>query len=233
MKHENLRKAVCTANKEIFSTGLAALTFGNASGVDRTAGVLAIKPSGIDYNDMKPGDMVVVDVASGEVVDGLLRPSSDTATHRALLHAFDGVGGVVHTHSRYATAFAQAGKAIPCLGTTHADYFHGPVPLAPMLTRGDVDDAYEAHTGRIIVELFEKESLDPAAIPGVIVAGHGPFAWGESVGKALEHARVLEEVALLAFETLVLRPDVGSLPDYLIDKHFNRKHGADAYYGQK
>ncbi len=233
MKHETLRKAVCTANKEIFSTGLAALTFGNASGVDRDAGVLAIKPSGIDYNDMKPGDMVVVDIASGDIVDGQLKPSSDTAAHCALVRAFGTIGGVVHTHSRYATAFAQACRPIECLGTTHADYFHGPVRLTRMLTRDEVDDDYEAHTGRVIVELFEKESLDPSAFPGVLVAGHGPFVWGESVGKALEHARVLEEVARLAFETLVLRPDQDSLPGYLMDKHFNRKHGADAYYGQK
>jgi len=233
MKHEALRKAVCTVNRELFSTGLAALTFGNASGIDRDTGVVAIKPSGVDYNEMTAGDMVVVDVASGAVVDGRLRPSSDTAIHCALFRAFGKIGGVVHTHSRFATAFAQARRPIPCLGTTHADYFHGPVPLTRLLTRDEVDDAYELHTGRIIVAHFEKESLDPASFPGVLVAGHGPFAWGESVAEAFEHARVLEEVARLAFETLLLRPDQDSLPDYLMDKHYNRKHGSDAYYGQK
>jgi len=232
MKQEALRKAVCKVNRDIFSTGLAALTFGNASGVDRDAGLLAIKPSGVDYGDMNPGDMVLVDAATGAVVDGRLRPSSDTATHLVLVRAFGGIGGVVHTHSRYATAFAQARKPIPCLGTTHADYFRGPVPLTRMLTRDEVDGDYETNTGRIIVELFEKESLDPDDFPGVLVAGHGPFAWGRSVAEAFGHACALEEVARLAFDTLLLRPDQGSLPGFLAEKHFGRKHGAGAYYGQ-
>jgi len=233
MKHEALRKAVCAANRELFAAGLAVLTFGNASGADRRAGVVAIKPSGVDYGAMKPEDITVVDPASGETVDGSRRPSSDTAAHLALYRAFPGIGGVVHTHSRFATAFAQARRAIPCLGTTHADYFHGPVPLTRLLTRKEVEGDYEANTGRVIVAHFEKESLDPAAFPGVLVSGHGPFAWGENVEKALEHALVLEEVARMAFETLALRPDQNPLPRYLLDKHFLRKHGPDAYYGQK
>jgi len=233
MKHEDLRKTVCAANRDLFSADLSLLTFGNASGADRRAGVMAIKPSGVDYRAMKPGDIVVVDLASGETVDGSLRSSSDSDTHLALYRAFPGIGGVVHTHSRYATAFAQARKAIPCLGTTHADYFHGSVPVTRLLTRDEVEGDYEASTGRVIIAHFEKESLDPAAFPGVLVSGHGPFTWGESVEKALETALVLEEVARMACETWILRPDQYPLPGYMLDKHYFRKHGPDATYGQK
>jgi len=232
VKHEVLREAVCAANKELFAFGLATLTFGKASGLDREAGVVAIKPSGVDYGALGPEDMVLVDVASGETLDGSYRPSSDTATHLALYRAFAGIGGVAHTHSRFATVFAQACKSIPCLGTTHADYFRGPVPLTRMLTRSEVLRDYEANTGLVIVEHFTEESLDPAAFPGVLVAGHGPFTWGQDVAQALLHAQVLEEVARLAYETWNLRPDQEPIPGYLLDKHFLRKHGADAYYGQ-
>ncbi len=233
MKNEALRKDVCAANRELFASGLALLTFGNASGVDRETGVMAIKPSGVSYDALGPGEMVLLDLAAGGRVGGTGRPSSDTPTHRVLYRAFPGIGGVVHTHSRFATIFAQAVTPIPCLGTTHADYFQGPVPVTRLITREEVEGDYEANTGRIIVEHFEKESLDPAAFPGVLVAGHGPFTWGKDVGQALEHAIVLEEVARLAFETRVLQPGRRPLPDYLIDRHFLRKHGADAYYGQK
>lgn len=233
MKHETLRKAVCAANRELFEAGLARFTFGNASGADRGAGVVAIKPSGVDYDAMEPDEMILVDLASGEKVEGKLRPSSDTATHLALYRAFPAIAGVVHSHSRYATVFAQACKAIPCLGTTHADVFPGPVPITRMLTRSEVERDYEANTGRVIVETFEKESIDPSLLPAVLVSGHGPFAWGESAAKALENALLLEEVARLALETKILRPDQDPLPDYLMEKHFRRKHGKDAYYGQQ
>jgi L-ribulose-5-phosphate 4-epimerase len=233
MKHESLRQAVCAANKELFATGLALLTFGNASGADREAKVMAIKPSGVDYTAMGPEDMVVLDLTSGDTVDGSHRPSSDTATHLALYRGFPEIGGVVHTHSRFATVFAQARMPIPCMGTTHADYFHGPVPITRYLKKGEVVQEYEANTGRLIVEHFEKNSLDPTEFPGVLVAGHGPFTWGKNVEKALDHARVLEEVARMTFETWVLRPIKGPLPKYLLDKHYYRKHGADAYYGQR
>ncbi len=233
MKFQTMREAVCSVNRELFVSGLARFTFGNASGADREAGVAVIKPSGMSYDDMGPAEMVAVSLASGKRVDGRARPSSDTATHLALYQSFPGIYGVVHTHSRYATVFAQAMKSIPCVGTTHADTFHGAVPVTRMLTLSEVQEEYEANTGRVIAELFEKESLDPATLPGVLVAGHGPFAWGRSVGEALEHALILEEVARLAYCTLALRPDQKPLPHYLMDKHFLRKHGADAYYGQQ
>jgi L-ribulose-5-phosphate 4-epimerase len=194
---------------------------------------MAIKPSGVDYEVLVPEDMVLLDLNSGEVVEGHYRPSSDSATHLELYRTFPRIGGVVHTHSRYATVFAQARKAIPCLGTTHADYFHGHVPVTRILTRDEVEKDYEANTGRVIVQHFEQASLDPADVPGVLVAGHGPFTWGASVEKALEHALLLEEVARMAFETWVLQPGQEPLPDYLTDKHFLRKHGKDAYYGQR
>jgi L-ribulose-5-phosphate 4-epimerase len=233
MKNETLRKAVCAANRRLFASGLALLTFGNASGVDRETGVMAIKPSGVGYDALGPGEMVLLDLDSGKRVGGNSRPSSDTATHLALYRAFPGIGGVVHTHSRFATVFAQAMRPIPCLGTTHADYFRGPVPVTRLITREEVKGDYEANTGRLIVEHFEEEPLDPAAFPGVLVAGHGPFTWGKDVEQALEHAIVLEAVASLAFETRTLQPGQRPLPGYLIDRHFLRKHGADAYYGQK
>jgi L-ribulose-5-phosphate 4-epimerase len=232
MKHRELRDTVCEANREIARTGLAILTWGNASGADRAAGVMAIKPSGIAYDLLRPEDIIVLALETGARVEGEGRPSSDTPTHLYLYRAFAGVGGIVHTHSRYATVWAQAGMEIPCLGTTHADTFHGPVPLARMLTEKEVRGEYEEHTGRVIEERFREGGLDPLHVPGVLAAGHAPFAWGASPTKALEHALVLEEVARMALLTRALNPGAGSLPGYVLDKHYLRKHGPGAYYGQ-
>jgi len=227
---EKLKKEVCRANIELVANGLAFQTWGNASGVDRERGLVVIKPSGVPYDGMKPGHMVVVSLLNGKVVEGRLNPSSDTATHLVLYRAFPGIGGIVHTHSLFATAWAQGGRAIPALGTTHADYFHGPVPCTRLLTRGEIQTAYEAHTGDLIVERFAK--LDVLDFPGVLVASHGPFAWGKSAAKAVENAAVLEHLARLASETMRINPAARTMQPVLLDKHFQRKHGAGAYYGQ-
>jgi len=232
MEYEELREEVCTANKEIGRAELAMLTWGNASGVDRKQGVMAIKPSGVEYDDLSPSNIVVVSLDSGKVVDGELRPSSDSSTHLHLYRQFRGVAGVVHTHSHYATAWAQAHAEIPCLGTTHADYFHGTIPLTRALRQYEIVDGYELMTGRVIVERFADGSLDPLQMPGVLVGGHGPFSWGESPAKAVENAIVLEEIATLAFFSLQINPDLKPIPRVLLDKHFLRKHGKKAYYGQ-
>jgi L-ribulose-5-phosphate 4-epimerase len=232
MKHRDLRERVCEANREIGRSGLAMLTWGNASGADRTEGVVAIKPSGVAYETLCPEDIVVLDLASGAVVDGVGRPSSDTPTHLVLYRRFPAVAGVVHTHSRHATAWAQACRELPCYGTTHADTFHGPVPVTRLLTAAEVERDYEMNTGLVIVERFEQGRIDPVAVPGVLAAGHAPFAWGGSPAQALEHARVLEETARMAFESLALNPGLQPLPAYLMDKHYLRKHGAQAYDGQ-
>jgi len=233
MKHRDIRERVCEANREIGRSGLAILTWGNASGADREAGVMAIKPSGVDYDVLTPEDIVVVSLASGEPVEGRGRPSSDTPTHLELYRAFEGIGGVVHTHSRYGTVWAQAGRELPCYGTTHADSFYGAIPVTRMMTEAEVREAYERNTGLVIVERYRTGRLDPAQVPGVLVAGHAPFAWGGSPAKALENAMVLEEVARMALNSLALRPDLGPIPAYLLDKHYLRKHGANAYYGQR
>lgn len=233
MKHRELRESVCAVNREIGSSGLAILTWGNASGADRAAGVMAIKPSGVPYEALSPMDIVVLDLASGAVVEGEGRPSSDTPTHLALYRRFESINGIVHTHSRYATVWAQAGRELPCFGTTHADNFYGAVPVTRTMTAAEVQSGYELNTGLVIVERFEQGGLDPAAIPGVLVAGHAPFAWGASAVKALENAMVLEEVARMAIHTLALNPDAAPIPPYLLDKHYLRKHGAAAYYGQE
>ncbi len=206
------------------------LTFGNVSVGDPARGVFAIKPSGVSYAAMTAGDMVVVDY-EGNTVEGKLRPSSDTATHRRLFQAFTGIRAVVHTHSRHAVAFAQAGRGIPCLGTTHADYFHGEVPVTRPLTSEEIATDYEWETGNVIVERFA--GLDPAAIPAVLVHSHGPFAWGPGGAKAVENALALEIVAEMALNALRLTPDKPAIPPHLLDKHFLRKHGATAYYGQR
>jgi L-ribulose-5-phosphate 4-epimerase len=232
MSYDALKDEVCRANRRIAAEGLAKLTWGNASGADRQAGVMAIKPSGVAYDALRPEDIVCVSLETGETVDGALRPSSDTPTHRRLYRAFEGIGGIVHTHSMYATVWAQAGLALPALGTTHADTFHGPVPVTRPLMPHEIQKDYERHTGAVIEEYFRDRKLDPAAIPAALVPHHGPFAWGADVDRAIEHALILEEVARMAFLTRTLRPDGAELPRALLDKHFLRKHGTDAYYGQ-
>ena len=228
---EQLKKHVCEANLELVREGLVIQTFGNVSGVDRASGNLVIKPSGVDYAVMKPAHMVVVSLATGLVVEGKLRPSSDTPTHLELYRAFPKVGGVVHTHSFFATAWAQARREIPALGTTHADYFYGPVPVTRLLTPREIQRDYETNTGHVIVERFEK--IDPLQVPAVVVANHGPFAWGATLGDAVHNAVALEYCARLASETLRLQPASKAMPAALLDKHFLRKHGTRAYYGQK
>ncbi len=206
------------------------LTFGNVSVIDREAGVLAIKPSGVSYDILKPADMVLVNL-EGKVVEGELRPSSDTPTHVCLYKAFENIGGIVHTHSKFATSFAQAGKPVPCIGTTHADYFNGEIPLARKLTKDEVEGDYEIETGNVIVERFE--NISPDEFPGVLVNSHGPFAWGTDGINAVENAFAMELVAEMAFYSKVLNPDLSPVDQYLLNKHFKRKHGNDAYYGQK
>jgi L-ribulose-5-phosphate 4-epimerase len=227
---EQLRAEVLEANLELVRRGLVLYTFGNASAVDRAAGLAVIKPSGVPYDRMTAADMVITDL-DGKMVEGSLRPSSDLPTHLALYRAFADIGAVVHTHSRHATAWAQAGREIPCFGTTHADYFHGPVPVTPQLTREEVETDYEGNTGHAIVRRFE--SLDPLAFPGVLVAGHAPFAWGRTAAEAAFHAVVLEEIAAMALETVTINPAAPPIAQHLLDKHYLRKHGPKAYYGQK
>lgn len=227
---EQLKQQVCEANLQLVREGLVIQTFGNVSGVDRASGNLVIKPSGVTYDAMKPEQMVVVSLATGQVVEGKLRPSSDTPTHRVLYQAFAQIGGVVHTHSLAATAWAQARREIPALGTTHADFFYGPVPVTRLLTAKEIQQDYETQTGNVIVERFRK--LDPLQRPAVLVANHGPFAWGRSLSDAVHNAVALEYCARLASETLRLRPASKAMPAALLDKHFLRKHGAQAYYGQ-
>jgi L-ribulose-5-phosphate 4-epimerase len=228
---ERLKREVCQANRMLVKEGLVVHTWGNASGIDRARRWVVIKPSGVPYPAMKPRQMVVVSLKTGQVVSGHLKPSSDTATHLVLYRAFKTIGGIVHTHSLYATAWAQACRALPCMGTTHADYWQGSIPCTRHLTDQEIDSDYEANTGRVIVEAFEK--LDPLCHPAVLVAGHGPFAWGKDVTEAAHNAVVLEFVAHLAIETLRIEPAAGALPRALHDKHFFRKHGPVAYYGQK
>jgi L-ribulose-5-phosphate 4-epimerase len=230
MKLESLRTDVLKANLELVRTGLVVDTFGNASGISREDGWVVIKPSGLPYESLQTGNMVITDL-DGRVVEGDLRPSSDLATHLLLYRSFPTVGGVAHTHSRYATAWAQAGREIPCLGTTHADYFRGSVPVTELLEKEDIETNYEANTGHVIVKRFQR--LDPREIPAVLVIGHGPFCWGPSPREAAHAALMLEEVARMAYYTVALNPVVGTLPQALIEKHFLRKHGPAAYYGQK
>jgi L-ribulose-5-phosphate 4-epimerase len=227
---ESLKKAVCQANLDLVELGLVVQTFGNASGLDRARGLMVIKPSGVSYDVLRPAHMVVVALAGGKVVEGKLRPSSDTATHLELYRVFKGIGGIVHTHSLHATAWAQTGQPIPVLGTTHADYFHGAVPCTRPMTPAEIKTEYESNTGRIIVERFQ--DLDPLHHPAVLVAHHGPFTWGLDVGAAVENAAALEFIARLAAETLRLKPGASAMPDALRDKHFFRKHGPLAHYGQ-
>ncbi len=230
--HLDLRERVFEANREIVRAGLVILTFGNASGIDRAAGVMAIKPSGVPYDALGPESIVLVDVESGAALEGDYRPSSDTPTHLVLYRRFAAVGGIVHTHSPHATAWAQARRAIPCLGTTHADHFHGPIPVTRALVSDEIRGEYEACTGDTIVETFDRLELDPLEMPAALVASHGPFAWGADTVQAVENAIALEAVAAMALHTVALESAAEAIEDDLLERHYSRKHGADAYYGQ-
>ena len=229
---EGLKKQVCVANLELVQRGVVIYTWGNVSGIDRKENLMVIKPSGVDYNGMKPEDMVVVDLETGKKVEGNYNPSSDTPTHLALYRAFPSIGGVTHTHSVNAVAFAQAGMDIAALGTTHADYFYGAIPCTRALTNEETENAYELNTGKVIVECFEERKLDPTAVPGVLVRNHGPFAWGNDAASSVYHAVVMEVVAEMNLKTLRLNPSA-AMPPYILDKHYKRKHGPGAYYGQQ
>jgi L-ribulose-5-phosphate 4-epimerase len=228
-----LRERAFEANRRLAGTGLVLGTFGNVSECDRQEGVMAIKPSGVAYDVLTPDQMVLVSLDSGLVVDGSLRPSSDTPTHVELYRAFPNIGGIVHTHSEYATVFAQARQGIRCMGTTHADYFHGDVPVTRPMTAAEIDSNYEQNTGLVIVETFQKAGVSPDDVPAVLVANHGPFTWGVNALKAIEHAEVLEYVARVEWRVRALNPDAPRPDTCLVDKHHSRKHGPGAYYGQK
>ncbi len=228
---EKLKAEVCQANLDLVKEGLVIQTWGNVSGADRERGLMVIKPSGVPYDGMRPEHMVTVSLETGKVVEGTLKPSSDTPTHLVLYRAFKQIGGVVHTHSLYATAWAQARKGIPSYGTTQADYWYGDVPCTRLLTPKEIKNEYEANTGEVIVETFRK--LDPLQHPAVLVASHGPFTWGKDAHEAVHNAVVLEFIARLASETLRINPKVKPMQSALLDKHFLRKHGPGAYYGQK
>jgi L-ribulose-5-phosphate 4-epimerase len=226
---KKLKEVVCQANLDLVKHGLVTLTWGNVSAISDDRQHVVIKPSGVPYDQMRPEHMVVVDL-DGKVIQGDLRPSSDTPTHVLLYKHFAGIGGISHTHSRYATTFAQARVEIPCFGTTHADHFSGPVPLTRPLSRQEVDEAYELNTGQVIVERFA--DLEPAAMPAVLVAGHGPFAWGKDAPESVKNAVALEAVAAMALGVLVINREAALLEQYVLDKHYERKHGPNAYYGQ-
>ena len=228
---EELKKRVYEANMLLPKHNLVTFTWGNVSEIDRESGLFAIKPSGVDYDQLTPDDMVIMDL-NGNKVEGEYNPSSDTATHLELYKAFPEIGGVVHTHSPWATSWAQAGRDIPCYGTTHADYFYGDIPCARVLTPEELEEAYERNTGVVIIETFEKAGINPMHTPAVLCTNHGPFAWGKDAHEAVHNAVVLEEVAKMATKTESINPRAPKAPDYLKDKHFFRKHGANAYYGQ-
>lgn len=229
---EERKRQVCEANLELPRRGLVTYTWGNVSGIDRERGLVVIKPSGVDYQDLTPDMLVVLDL-NGNRIEGSLNPSSDTKTHLELYKAYPALGGVVHTHSTHAVAFAQARRDLPALGTTHADYFYGPVPCTRELTPAEVDEDYERNTGKVIVETFSARGIDPVHVPGVLCASHGPFTWGKDPAQAVYHAVVLEEVARMALLTLTIDPAAAPAPQHVLDKHFHRKHGPGAYYGQK
>jgi L-ribulose-5-phosphate 4-epimerase len=230
--HAALRQIAYDANMELASSGLVMGTFGNLSAADRSAGVFGIKPSGVAYDALTPADIVIVSLETGESIDSRLRPSSDTPTHLELYRAFS-CGAIVHTHSEYATMFAQARLPIRCMGTTHADYFRGDIPVTRPMTRGEVEGEYERNTGRVIAETFVRSAISPADVQAVLVANHGPFAWGADAGKAIEHARVLEYLARLEWRVRTMVPEATPPEQFLIDKHYLRKHGPAAYYGQQ
>ncbi len=225
---EKLKEEVYRANLDLVEHGLVIFTWGNVSGIDRERGLVVIKPSGVSYDEMRPQDMVVMNLY-GQVVEGNLKPSSDTPTHLVLYRQFQNIGGVVHTHSEWATSWAQAGKGIPALGTTHADYFYGEIPCTRKMTKEEIEKDYELETGKVIVERFKE--LNPDQVPGVLVNNHGPFSWGTDAHNAVHNAVVMEEVAKMTFRTLQLNPET-KMDQVLLDKHFLRKHGKDAYYGQ-
>ena len=227
-----LREQVCEANQELVRAGLVTLSFGNASGVDRDRGALVIKPSGVAYARLGPSDMVVVDLADGTVREGPYRPSSDTPTHLALYRRYPSVGAVIHTHSSFASSWAQAGRPIPCLGTTHADHFHGPVPVTRALRAEEIDGEYERETGNVIIETLDGLGLDPLEMPAVLVLSHGPFTWGADTAEAVANAIALEAVAAMAYRTTNLEEAVTPMAALLQERHFRRKHGPAAYYGQ-
>ena len=227
---EELKELVCKANLELPKYGLVTFTWGNVSGIDREKGLVVIKPSGVEYANMKPEDMVVVSLDTGEVVEGKWKPSSDTPTHLALYRAFPALGGIVHTHSRWATSWSQAGRGIPAYGTTHGDYFYGEIPCTRPLKAAEISGDYELETGHVIVETFADKN--PAQIPAVLVYSHGPFAWGKDAMEAVHNAVVLEELSFMAFHTEALNATVKPMQQDLLDKHYLRKHGENAYYGQ-
>ncbi len=229
---EQLKAEVCAANLDLVSKGVVLYTWGNVSGIDRASGLVVIKPSGVDYAHMTADDMVVVDLETGKTVEGKWKPSSDTPTHLELYKAFPAIGGITHTHSVNAVCFAQAGRDIPALGTTHADYFWGDIPCTRELSKDEVVDAYEKHTGTVIVETVNERGYDVMAIPAINVKNHGPFTWGKDAAESVYHAVVMETVAHMAIKTLVLNPE-STIAQYVLDKHYERKHGANAYYGQK
>ncbi len=229
---EQLRKAVWEANMELPRRNLVTYTWGNVSAIDRDTGLVVIKPSGVEYEELTPEKLVIVDLEN-HIVEGDLNPSSDTKTHVELYRAFPTIGGIVHTHSPHAVGWAQAGHDIPCYGTTHADYFYGPVPCARSLTPEEIDEDYEKNTGKVIIETFHERGLDPVAVPGVICHNHGPFTWGKDAAQAVYHAVVLEEVAKMALYTITIDPATPPAPKHVLDKHYLRKHGPNAYYGQK
>ena len=228
---EDLRKEICDANRCLPATGLIALTWGNVSGIDRTQGIFGIKPSGIDYQELKASDIVLLDL-EGEVVEGTLNPSSDTRTHLELYRAWPEIGGITHTHSPAATSLAQAGRNLPCYGTSHADHFYGTVPLCRALTPEEIDEDYEKNTGLAIVDHFAAENINPVHVPGVLQLHHAPFTWGKTAGNSLDNSIALEMSARMAIDGLVMNPELEPIPQHILDKHFLRKHGPDAYYGQ-
>ncbi|MFS0723951.1 L-ribulose-5-phosphate 4-epimerase [Paenibacillus sp. 1P07SE] len=228
---ESLKQLVWEANMDLPKYGLVTFTWGNVSGIDRDSGLVVIKPSGVPYEELRPEQMVVVDL-DGKVVEGSYKPSSDTATHVLLYKEFAGIGGIVHTHSPWATSFAQAGRALPALGTTHGDYFYGEVPCTRPMTEAEIKGAYELETGRVIVETFVSRGIDPMQVPSVLVNSHAPFCWGKDAHNAVHNAVVLEECSRMAVHTFALNPSVAPMDQHLLDRHYLRKHGANAYYGQ-
>lgn len=228
---EEMKQRVWAANEDLVAKGIVIYTWGNVSEIDREKGLVVIKPSGLDYDVMKPEDMVVLDLETGKTVEGKWKPSSDTPTHLALYRAFPEIGGITHTHSTTAVAFAQAGRSIPALGTTHADYFYGDIPCARELTKEEVENDYEANTGKVIIETIQAGGYDPMAIPGILVQNHGPFTWGKDGAQSVYHAVVMEKVAEMALQTLTLNPNA-DIKHYVLEKHYMRKHGKNAYYGQ-
>lgn len=229
---EELKQKVYEANMELPRRGLVTYTWGNVSEIDRESGLFVIKPSGVDYDKLTPDDMVVMDL-EGNRVEGKYKPSSDTQTHLELYKAFPEMGGIVHTHSPWATSWAQAGRGIPCYGTTHADYMYGEIPCARNLTAEEIDEAYEKNTGLVIIETLKEKNINPVYVPAILCTNHGPFTWGKDAAEAVHNSVVLEEVAKMAAWTEMIHPGVGTAPQCMLDKHFLRKHGANAYYGQE